>query len=105
MIEILSGKIPYYTLPPEEEPDLSSYKIVTEMGKEFDMDSIEKMETDLLDKIEPASNSLSKTPKLSKTTESFIVLESLGPVDAEPDKMETDTEPTNQLVSRHRPEG
>ncbi|ERL88823.1 guanine nucleotide-binding protein-like 3 homolog [Dendroctonus ponderosae] len=93
-----SGKIPYYTLPPEEQPDQSSYKIVAEMGKEFDMDSIENMETDLLNKMAPVSNSLLKNPGLPKTMESFIVLESLGPVDAGPDKMETDVE-TNQLLS------
>lgn len=87
-LNIFSGKIPYYTVPPEEEVEQSTYKIVSEIGKEFDIDSIETMETDILDKIKQDSESGSKS----------FVLDSLGPVDATAEEMEQDNE-DDQLVS------
>ncbi|KAF7279950.1 hypothetical protein GWI33_006576 [Rhynchophorus ferrugineus] len=83
-----SGKIPYYTVPPEEEEavDASTYKIVTEVGKEFDIDSFEKMETEILDKIQGTSGTQFKA----------FALDSLGPVDAT-EAMEEDTEKNDLL--------
>ncbi|CAG9828930.1 unnamed protein product [Diabrotica balteata] len=69
-----NGKIKYYTVPPEEPQNNVhiSAAIVTEVAKEFDLDSFETMETDILNKIEKESDTKSKA----------FVLESLGPVDS-----------------------
>ncbi|CAH0554574.1 unnamed protein product [Brassicogethes aeneus] len=77
-----SGKIKYYTIPPEaNENDIHlSSKIVSEVAKEFDLDSFEAMETDILNKME----------KDYGTKEKSFVLESLGPVDSI-EEMEEDT--------------
>ncbi|XP_072378210.1 guanine nucleotide-binding protein-like 3 homolog [Diabrotica undecimpunctata] len=75
-----NGKIKYYTVPPEEPQNNVhiSAAIVTEVAKEFDLDSFETMETDILNKIEKESD-----PK----TKAFV-LESLGPVDSVEDMEE-----------------
>ncbi|KAF5291181.1 hypothetical protein FQA39_LY14423 [Lamprigera yunnana] len=47
------GKIKYYTVPPEDseaEIHISS-KIITEAGKEFDIENFESMETEVLEKL------------------------------------------------------
>ncbi|XP_014260076.1 guanine nucleotide-binding protein-like 3 homolog [Cimex lectularius] len=46
------GKIRYYTVPPEVEENHISSTIVSEMGKEFDLNSCQKMEIDLLNELE-----------------------------------------------------
>lgn len=80
-----SGKIPYYTVPPEEETDATTYKIVSEIGKEFEIDNYETMETEELDKIKPAENG------------KHFALDSFGPVNAE-ELMEDDSK-TDTLLS------
>lgn len=82
-----NGKIPYYTVPPEEPQEQSSYKIVSEIGKEFDIEAIETMETDLLDKIQKESDQIKP-----------FVMESLGPVSAADDQMDED-KPDDTLLS------
>ncbi|KAG5897472.1 hypothetical protein JTB14_031098 [Gonioctena quinquepunctata] len=69
-----NGKIKYHTLPPEEKAEdvHISAAIVSEAAKEFDLDSFETMETDVLNKIEKESG-----PKTN-----VFVLDSLGPVDS-----------------------
>ncbi|XP_030758665.1 guanine nucleotide-binding protein-like 3 homolog [Sitophilus oryzae] len=84
-----SGKISYYTVPPEAESD-SVYKIVSEVGKEFDIDNFETMETEMLDKIQSES---------SVQKSKFITLDSLGPVDAVED-MEEDID-SNDLLNKN----
>ncbi|XP_066260480.1 guanine nucleotide-binding protein-like 3 homolog [Euwallacea similis] len=82
-----SGKIPYYTVPPQENHESSSYQIVSEFGKEFDLENYDKMEIDLLDKI----NFLDDKQKP-------VQLESCGPVDAdEIEEMEQEKSPDNLL--------
>jgi hypothetical protein len=39
-VTIFRGKINYYTHPPEKSESQVSSEIVTQMGKEFDMDSL-----------------------------------------------------------------
>lgn len=80
---IFSGKIKYYTLPPEEnENDIHiSSSIVSEVAKEFDLDSFESMETDTLNRIEKEAD---------QKTNSFV-LDSLGPVESI-EEMEEDVE-------------
>lgn len=81
-----SGKIKYYTVPPEDDNQVHvSSAIVTEVAKEFDLDSLETMEVDNLDRIEKAGSS-----------KGAFVLESLGPV-AEVEEMELG-ENTTDLV-------
>lgn len=50
---IYSGKIKYYTIPPEENQDdvHISAEIVTESAKEFDINSFEAMETEMLNNL------------------------------------------------------
>jgi len=79
-----SGKIPYYTVPPEEQEDQTSYKIVSEVGKEFDLDNFEMMESDVLDKI----------AKESDLKKGSFVVEGLKPCN----EMEQDT-PEDNLLS------
>ncbi|XP_028134415.1 guanine nucleotide-binding protein-like 3 homolog [Diabrotica virgifera virgifera] len=85
-----NGKIKYYTVPPEEPQNNVhiSASIVTEVAKEFDLDSFESMETDILNKIEKESDTKTKA----------FVLESLGPVDSVED-MEEDTEEADELIN------
>ncbi|CAH1102580.1 unnamed protein product [Psylliodes chrysocephalus] len=90
-----SGKIKYYTLPPEEnEKDVHiSSAIVSEAAKEFDLDSFEAMETEDLKKIQKEAESKTKT--------AFIV-DSLGPVDSleeEQEEMEEDAVNNEELIS------
>ncbi|XP_056634634.1 guanine nucleotide-binding protein-like 3 homolog [Diorhabda sublineata] len=89
-----NGKIKYYTLPPEEpQKDVHiSASIVNEIAKEFDLDSFETMETDVLNKIEKESDSKTKA----------FLLESLGPVDSIEDpveEMEEDVVDDKKLIS------
>ncbi|XP_018576032.1 guanine nucleotide-binding protein-like 3 homolog [Anoplophora glabripennis] len=86
-----NGKIKYYTLPPEEnENDVHiSSSIVTEVAKEFDLDSFESMETEILNKIGKEAD-----PK----TNSFV-LDSLGPVESV-EEMEEDVEDKELLSDR-----
>ncbi|XP_044272273.1 guanine nucleotide-binding protein-like 3 homolog [Tribolium madens] len=81
-----SGKIKYYTLPPEDEGQVHvSSAFVTEVAKEFDLDSLETMEVDTLDKIEKEGAS-----------KGAFVLESLGPVEI---VEEMETESNSNLLS------
>ncbi|RZC31879.1 GN3L Grn1, MMR HSR1, and/or FeoB N domain containing protein [Asbolus verrucosus] len=74
-----SGKIKYYTIPPEDDnPVHISSAIVTEIAKEFDLDTFETMEVDNLNKIERESGPLKDS----------FVLESLGPGRDEPAEKE-----------------
>lgn len=73
-------------MPPEEETDATTYKIVSEIGKEFEIDNYETMETEELDKIKPAENG------------KHFALDSFGPVNAE-ELMEDDSK-TDTLVSQ-----
>jgi nuclear GTP-binding protein len=85
-----SGKIKYHTLPPEddsEEVHVSS-AIVTEVAKEFDLESVETMEVDSLNKIEKEAGA---------NNDSFV-LESLGPVD-QMEEMEEDAPAEKELLS------
>nr|XP_023014000.1 guanine nucleotide-binding protein-like 3 homolog [Leptinotarsa decemlineata] len=86
-----SGKIKYYTVPPEENTENVhiSATIVSEVAKEFDLASFETMETDILNKIEKESGS---------KTNAFIV-DSLSPVDSV-EKMEEDKEDENLLSEK-----
>lgn len=84
---ICSGKIKYYTLPPEDDTasvHLSS-KIITEIGKEFDISSFETMEAETL-------TQLGTDQDKSNTS---MLIESSGPVTAEEqeEKMEEDNAP------------
>lgn len=79
-----SGKIRYYTLPPEDEhdPHVSS-AIVQQMAAEFDISSYEAMEADTL------NAGLTQDP-LARG----MVIQSSGPVEAadqSEEKMEQDT--------------
>ncbi|XP_017784584.1 PREDICTED: guanine nucleotide-binding protein-like 3 homolog [Nicrophorus vespilloides] len=48
-----NGKIKYYTIPPEEEPNVHiSAAIVKQVAKEFNVDEFEVMETEMLGKFE-----------------------------------------------------
>lgn len=83
---IFSGKIRYYTVPPEESTEnvhISS-EIVTEVAKEFDLENFESMETDILKEISKNNNNVKNT-----------LIESLGPV-----KMDEDlgTEPGDEQL-------
>ncbi|CAH1998928.1 unnamed protein product [Acanthoscelides obtectus] len=82
-----SGKIKYYTVPPEGTDNLISAKIVSEVGKEFDIESFEAMETDVLSKIEKESDK-----------KDAFVLDSMGTVDAI-EEMEQDGE--DDLLSKN----
>nr|CAH7755874.1 unnamed protein product [Callosobruchus chinensis] len=82
-----NGKIKYYTVPPEGSDNLISAKVVSEVGKEFDIDSFEAMETDVLSKIEKESDE-----------KNAFVLDSLGTVDAI-EEMEQDEE--DDLLSKN----
>lgn len=73
-------------MPPEEDTDSTTYKIVSEVGKEFEIDNYETMETEELDKIKPAENG------------KHFALESFGPVNAETELMEDDSK-TDTLVN------
>jgi len=78
-----SGKIRYYTIPPEDEndPHVSS-AIVQQMAAEFDISSYEAMETDTL------NAGLTQDP-LARG----MVIQSSGPIEAtdqSEDKMEED---------------
>jgi nuclear GTP-binding protein len=78
-----SGKIRYYTIPPEDEhdPHISS-AIVQQMATEFDISSYEAMETDTLN-AGLTQNLMAKG----------VVIQSTGPVEAEDEsgeKMEED---------------
>ncbi|XP_066155961.1 guanine nucleotide-binding protein-like 3 homolog [Euwallacea fornicatus] len=85
-----SGKIPYYTVPPQENHESSSYQIVSEFGKEFELENYDKMETDLLNKI-----------KFLDDKQKPIQLESSGPVDAdEIEEMEQD-KPLDNLLNEN----
>ncbi|XP_060522109.1 guanine nucleotide-binding protein-like 3 homolog [Cylas formicarius] len=76
-----NGKIRYYTLPPERSPEGDgSYAIVSELGKEFDLDNLEVMEVDVLNKIE----------KESSDAKRGFILDSLGPVDSLDNKMDVE---------------
>ncbi|KAK9877050.1 hypothetical protein WA026_016079 [Henosepilachna vigintioctopunctata] len=69
-----SGKIRFYTLPPEDDPNIHvSSAIVSEISKEFDLDSLSIMETDF-----------------SHGQPKSFVVESFGPVQALDNKMEED---------------
>lgn len=84
-----TGKIKYYTVPPEDENQAHiSSSIVTEISKEFDLDAIETMEIETLDKIEKETGS----------NKNSFVLESLGPVNAL-EAMEDDSPPESSLVN------
>lgn len=78
-----SGKIKYYTLPPEVDESSAhiSSAIVSEVAKEFNLDEFESMETDVLNSIE----------KEYGTVKNSIVIESTGPVEAV-EEMEQDQE-------------
>ncbi|EFA10479.1 guanine nucleotide-binding protein-like 3 homolog [Tribolium castaneum] len=81
-----SGKIKYYTVPPEDEGQVHvSSAIVTEVAKEFDLDSLETMEVDTLDQIEKEGAS-----------KGAFVLDSLGPVES---VEEMETESKSDLLS------
>ncbi|KAJ8928028.1 hypothetical protein NQ314_019439, partial [Rhamnusium bicolor] len=84
-----NGKIKYHTVPPEEnETNVHiSSSIVTDIAKEFDLDSFEQMEIEVLNKIEKESD-----PK----TNSFI-MDSLGPVESV-EEMKEDLK-DNELLS------
>lgn len=75
-----SGKIKYYTVPPEEKEEVHvSAEIVTEHAKEFNLDEFESMETEILDTLQEDKNAKG------------FVIDSLGLVNAE-ESMEEDTE-------------
>lgn len=83
-----SGKIKYYTVPPEENPTevhISS-AIVTEIAKEFDLDNFKSMETETL-------AGLNTNADAGKDA---AVIESLGPVEAA-EAMEQDAK-SDELV-------
>lgn len=85
MILFNSGKIRYYTIPPEDEHDSHvSSAIVQQMAAEFDISSYEAMETDTLN-----------TGLAQDLVARGMVIQSSGPVEARDqskDKMEEDTE-------------
>lgn len=83
----LSGKIKYYTIPPEDDSNSVhiSASIVSEIAKEFDLGDFESMESQMLNDIETNAE---------KTNKPFV-LESMGQVVAE-EKMEEDK--TDDLV-------
>ncbi|XP_012271017.1 guanine nucleotide-binding protein-like 3 homolog isoform X1 [Orussus abietinus] len=70
-----SGKIRYYTVPPEEASCQLSAEIVSQMAKEFDINSFAAEEKIMLDEVETAANG-------NDTVVSPVVIDSAGPVEA-----------------------
>lgn len=87
-ISYYSGKIKYYTIPPEvDDSDAHiSSAIVTEVAKEFNLDEFETMETEVLNKIEKDCGTV---------TNSFVI-ESTDPVESL-EQMDED-QPESELV-------
>lgn len=85
-----SGKIRYYTVPPEDDQNRIhiSSEIVSKIAKEFDIDTFETMETEVLNEIE-------KDSKKDTTIKPFI-MDSLGPVVEE--KMDEDEKDDNLVI-------
>lgn len=83
LIFCCSGKIKYYTVPPEvDESNVHiSSEIVTDIAKEFNIEEFENMETEILNNIE----------KECGTIKNSFVVESSGPVEAI-ENMEQDEE-------------
>lgn len=87
-----SGKIRYYTVPPEDDQasvHISS-EIVSKIAKEFDIDHFEGMETKVLDEIEKDAVTNSKIEP--------IIIDSLGP--AAEEKMDEDQNDDNLVIIR-----
>lgn len=85
------GKIRYYTVPPEDkESDVHlGAKIITEVGKEFDIDSFETMEAETLTRLEAKNKQIIS-----------LVVESSGPVTLlEEEKMDTTKIGDDNLVN------
>lgn len=85
-----SGKIKYYTVPPEVDESSAhiSSEIVNEIAKEFNIEEFESMETEILNNIEKECGIIKN---------SFVV-ESSGPVEAV-EEMEEDKQ-ESELVKR-----
>lgn len=83
MFSIFSGKIKYYTIPPEEKQNEIhiSAEIVTEHAREFDVDGFETMETEILNKLQEDKGA----------KQNGFVVDSFGLVNAV-EKMEEDTD-------------
>lgn len=87
-----SGKIKYYTVPPETDDSSAhiSSAIVTEVAKEFSLDEFETMETEVLNNIEKQCGAIQNS----------FVIESTGPVELVED-MEQDEQST-ELVREQK---
>ncbi|XP_051172196.1 guanine nucleotide-binding protein-like 3 homolog [Leptopilina boulardi] len=81
-----SGKIRYYTVPPEEPVCQLSAEIVTQMAKEFDINSIAEEEKMLLDGFETDA---------AKTGAVNLIIDSSGPVEA---SMEVDEKKETKVI-------
>jgi hypothetical protein len=83
-----SGKIRYYTIPPENEhdPHVSS-AIVQQMAAEFDICSYEAMEMDTLN------------AGLTQVVAKGMVIQSTGPVEASDESREKMEEDTGDISS------
>lgn len=75
-----SGKIRYYTVPPEEPVSQLSAEIVSEMSKEFDINSFAEEEKMMLDGFEAEASKAGSDP---------LIIDSSGPVEA---SMEVDVQ-------------
>ncbi|KAK9687585.1 GNL3L/Grn1 putative GTPase [Popillia japonica] len=88
-----SGKIKYYTIPPEDEPVTHvSASIVAEIAKEFDIDQFKSMEVDVIDAL----------VKTEPPDDKGFVVESLGEVkcdEMDEDKHVDDVLPDNVNVA------
>lgn len=81
---LFSGKIKYYTVPPEVDESTVhiSSEIVTSIAKEFNLDEFESIENEVLNKIERECG----------TVKNAFVIESSGPIETV-EQMEEDQEP------------
>ncbi|XP_046671116.1 guanine nucleotide-binding protein-like 3 homolog [Homalodisca vitripennis] len=79
-----SGKIRYYTMPPEKVNSEVSATIVTQMSREFDLESYAQMEIDMLQELPESFSACPAVP-----------VPSAGPVDA---AMDQDKGPFSELL-------
>lgn len=87
-----NGKIKYYTLPPEDSNDVHiSSSIVTEVAKEFDLENLDALESEVL-------NTLAKECESDLKVDP-VLIESAGPVNSVEEKMDEDTSQIDGLVS------
>lgn len=81
-----SGKLKYYTVPPEEDLDVHiDAKIVAQMGQEFDLASIEVMESETMTELSQAHD------KLESKAQEAVITDIV-------EKMETGDALTTKLV-------